>query len=116
MSFPPKKPFNPVVSKTPILGPSSGNPASFQDPNSVASIGSKIQAMSDQAAADTLYDTPPPKREGFRNEIYSPWILNTEACRKEGFSSVILSPDNYRPLLLVILGVGAILYSFSKKK
>jgi len=137
MSFPKEKAFNPSVSKTPNLGPSSGNPKSFQDPNSVASVGSTIQAMSDQAAADTLYDTPIQKsegfqpkgvqpNEGFRNEIYSPWILRTESCsrdKKEGFSSLMLSPadyepykKNYVPLVLVFLGVGAVLWSFYKKK
>jgi len=132
MSGPPTKPFNPPVSKTPILGPSSGNPKSFQDPKSVASVGNTIQAMSDQAAADTLYDAPAPKKEGFeptqgfRNEVYSPWIMRTQACSKkeEGFSSVILSPADHEPykkgnlpaLVLVFLGVGAILWSFSTKK
>jgi hypothetical protein len=136
MSFPAQKPFNPPVSKTPVLGPSSGNPASFRDPKSVASVGNTIQAMSDQASADTLYDTPPPKREGFesfqpsegfRNEVYSPWIMRTESCSKvkkpEGFASVILNPaehipykKNYGALALVVLGIGAILWSFSRKK
>lgn len=132
MSFPAQKPFNPAVSSTPILGPSSGNPKSFQDPKSVASVGNTIQAMSDQASADTLYDAPAPKREGFlgeasRNEVYSPWILRTESCsrdKKEGFSSVILSPADHEPykkgnlpaLVLVFLGVGAILMSFYKHK
>ena len=139
MSFPAQKAFNPPVSSTPVLGPSSGNPRSFQDPKSVASVGSTIQAMSDQASADTLYDAPAPKREGFegfqpkgfepsegfRNEVYSPWIMRTQACsKKEGFSSVILSPADHEPykkgnlpaLVLVLLGVGAILWSFSRKK
>lgn len=137
MSLPPPKAFNPPVSSTPILGASSGNPKSFQDPKSVASVGNTIQAMSDQAAADTLYDAPPPKKEGFegfhqggegfRNEVYSPWILRTESCarsKKEGFSSVILSPadnepynrGNFPALVLVLLGVGSILWSFSQKK
>ena len=66
MSYLPLKPYNPPVSKVPILGPSSGNPKSFQDPNSVASIGNTIQAMADQAKADTLYDAPQ-KEEGFRS-------------------------------------------------
>lgn len=129
MSFPPEKSFNPPISKTPILGPSSGNPKSFQDPNSVASVGSTIQAMSDQAAADTLYDAPVPKREGFRqggesfrNEVYSPWILRTQACSKtEGF--LTLNPQEYKPyktnnaaLVLIILGVTALLVSFYKRK
>ncbi len=87
MSFPKEKPFIPQVSKVPILGPSSGNPASFQDPNSMASLGLRLQAATDQARADTLYDAPMPvkKAEGFRNEVYSPWILGTEACKKEGY-------------------------------
>jgi hypothetical protein len=67
MPFPSEKAFNPIVTKTPILGPSSGNPKSFQDPNSVASIGNTIQAMADQAKADTLYDTPAAKVEAFCN-------------------------------------------------
>jgi hypothetical protein len=97
-------------------------------------VGNTIQAMSDQAAADTLYDAPAPKREGFegfqptegfRNEVYSPWILRTESCsKKEGFSSVTLSPADHIPYkkgnflatILVFLGVGGILWSFSKKK
>ncbi len=64
MSFPPEVPFNPKVNKVPILDASSGNPKSFQDPKSVASIGAKLQAMTDQAEADTLYDSSKP--EGFR--------------------------------------------------
>jgi len=130
MPFPEQKAFNPPVSKTPVLGPSSGNPASFQDPNSVASVGNTIQAMTDQASADTLYDAPPPKKEGFRepiegfrNEIYRPWIMKTESCSKEGFSAVQYSPSSYSPpeknigaLVLIILGVGAILMSFSRNK
>lgn len=84
MSFPPEKPFNPKVSKVQSFGPSSGNPQAYQDPSSVASLGLRIQAATDQAKADTLYDAPPPASEGFRNEVYSPWILGTEAC-KEGF-------------------------------
>lgn len=131
MSFPKEKPFNPPVSKPPVLGSSSGNPKSFQDPKSVASVGSTIQAMSDQAAADTLYDAPVAKKEGFRqggegfrNEVYSPWILRTESCSKEGFSSVILSPADHEPYkkgnflatAFVFLGVGCILWSFSQKK
>jgi len=62
MPFLPEAPFNPQVSKVANLGPSSGDPKSFQDPKSVSSIGAKIQAMTDQAKADTLYDTT---KEGF---------------------------------------------------
>ena len=61
MPFLPKKPFNPTTTPVPILGPSSGNPESLQDPKSIASIGSTIQAMTDQANADQLYDM----KEGF---------------------------------------------------
>lgn len=78
MSFPPLKPFNPPTTTVPILGSSSGNPQSFQDPKSVASIGSKIQAMTDQAKADTLYDAPTPKLEGFTcNSQYRDYITAT---------------------------------------
>ena len=83
MSFPPKKSFNPEVTSVPVISPSSGNPRAFQDPNSVASLGLRIQASTDQIKADTLYDASPPSREGFRNQVYSPWILGTEACKKE---------------------------------
>ena len=93
MSFPKEKPFIPKVSKTPILGSSSGNPAAFQDPNSVASIGSKIQSMADQAQADTLYDTPTLLSEGFCN-------TRSKHDAAIGF--------------LVMLGVAGVLLSFSK--
>jgi len=84
MPFPPVAPFNPPTTKVPILGPSSGNPKSYQDPNSIAMIGANIQAMTDQAKADTLYDTPR-KLEGYQN---MPWIIQSSACRREGFESV----------------------------
>lgn len=121
MSFPPEKPFIPRVSKVHVLDASSGNPKSFQDPNSVATLGKSIQGMTDQVSADTLYD----QKEGFRNEIYSPWILKTEACsKKEGFSSVILRPEGYEThnklnsgiMALVILGALGIVCSFYKRK
>jgi len=64
MSFPASPTFNPTVSQVPILDPSSGNPASFKDPNSVASLGKKLQSMKDQSNADQLYD---PKIETFCN-------------------------------------------------
>jgi hypothetical protein len=124
MSFPAGPPFNPPVSKVPILGASSGNPMAYKDPNSSASLGRKLQAMNDQASADTLYDAPPSTVEGFRNEIYSPWILKTEACSKEGFK-MQLTPSDYEPYLgkeftfgialLAIGGVSALFLSFSKK-
>jgi hypothetical protein len=89
MSFPQKKAFNPEVTSVPVISPSSGNPKAFQDPNSVASLGLRMQASSDQIKADTLYDPPIASKEGFsnefRNQVYSPWILGTEACKKEGF-------------------------------
>lgn len=134
MSFPKEKPFNPQVSKVPILGPSSGNPASFQDPNSMASLGLRLQAATDQARADTLYDaTVPVKKEGFssgtefRNAVYSPWILGTEACKKEGFSLNFteLGEIDYIPSrhsfiiscgLLGLLGLYGVYLSFRKHR
>lgn len=95
MPFLPLKPFNPTVTSVPILGPSSGNPKSLQDPNSVSSIGSKLQAMTDQADADTLYDaTPSGKKEGFV-DLYLPWIVRSPACnsKREGFTGSSGSTD-----------------------
>jgi len=122
MSFPPKKPFNPQVSSIPVLDASSGNPRAFQDPNSVASLGLRIQASSDQIKADTLYDPPPSLNEGFRNELYSPWILGTEACKKEGFKVRLgKSAANFNPsnnirgyVGLLLLGFLAVYFSFRK--
>ena len=111
MSFLPPKPFNPPTTTVPILGPSSGNPKSFQDPKSVASIGSTIQAMTDQAKADTLYDAPPPKIEGFNG--IQPWIVNTPACKREGFTD---THSNIIPAIFIVLGFSLILCSFMSKK
>lgn len=125
MSFPPEKAFNPKVSKVQSFGPSSGNPQALQDPTSVASLGLKIQAATDQAKADTLYDAPPPTGEGFRNEVYSPWILGTEAC-KEGFkmrfpeSLLNIKVSRRNPISgfigLVILGFLALHLTFKKRR
>ena len=116
--FPAEKPFNPSVSRVPILAASSGNPNAYQDPNSVASVGKYIQAKTDQAKADTLYDT---KLEGFRNESYSPWILKTEACRKEGFMANYTSSSEYPILIygipfLALFGFTMIVMSFSRNR
>uniref|UniRef100_A0A6C0AN37 Uncharacterized protein n=1 Tax=viral metagenome TaxID=1070528 RepID=A0A6C0AN37_9ZZZZ len=123
MSFPKEKAFNPSVTKVPVLGASSGNPQSFQDPNSVASLGLKIQAATDQAKADTLYDVVPPTGEGFRNEVYSPWILGTEAC-KEGFKKRFANnSEKFNPLYnvrgyagLAVLAFLALYLSFKKRR
>jgi hypothetical protein len=121
MSFPAGPPFNPPVSNIPILDSSSGNPNAYKDPNSTASLGKKLQAMTDQASADTLYDKPPTK-EGFRNELYSPWILRSESCSKEGFKTNLEGASYGSPnstlciVLLVIGGIMAVVLSFSKNK
>lgn len=83
MPYLPAKPFNPVVSRVPILGPSSGNPQSLQDPHSLGSIGGKLQAMTDQANADRLYDAkvPAPTHEGFLGNSKQ-WIENTPSCKQ----------------------------------
>jgi len=122
MSFPAGPPFVPQVSNVPVFDASSGNPKALKDPNSTGAMGSRLQAMNDQAKADTLYDTPPNKVEGFSNESYSPWIRKTESCsKKEGFK-MNLSPSPYSPpnsnlgVLLVIFGsLVALIISFSKK-
>lgn len=110
MSFLPLKPFNPTVTPVPILGPSSGNPKSLQDPNSVASIGSKLQAMTDQANADTLYDAT--KKEGFIDPSYLPWIVRSPACKSkdEGFTGSSGSTD-ILTASCVLIGVALIVAS-----
>lgn len=100
MSTPlPNAPFNPPITKVPILNSSSGNPKSFQDPKSIASIGNNIQAMADQAKADTLYDAPAPKLESFANP--APWIVNSQACRRESFVNMANKTDIITAVLLV---------------
>lgn len=94
MPFPPEAAFNPEVNKIPVLDASSGNPKSFQDPKSVASIGSKIQAMTDQAQADTLYDST----EGFRGRY------------RLGGGGI----DDPRIAALTILGIGLIIFGYFK--
>ena len=78
MSYPAAKAFNPQVSKVPVLDASSGNPKSFQDPKSVASIGAKLQSMTDQVQADTLYDTT---KEGFRSSRLCSVASDPSLCR-----------------------------------
>jgi hypothetical protein len=115
-SFLKEKPFNPSVSSVPVLGSSSGNPDSFKDPKSVASIGNNIQAMADQASADTLYDAPPPKREGFANSA-APWIVNSRACKREAFTDYS-GPDALTVVLglMVAVAVGLILCSIQSSR
>jgi hypothetical protein len=68
----PAKPFNPEVSPVPRLDATTGDPAAFRDPNSIASMGQNIQSMSDQLKADTLYDAaPPPRKEAYQNFEYA---------------------------------------------
>lgn len=111
MSFPKEKPFNAPVSKVHILGPSSGDPKSFQDPKSVASIGSTIQAMADQAKADTHYDAPAPKMESFINP--TPWIVNSQACKREAFAD---AATKITATSLAVVGISLILYSVYLKR
>lgn len=87
MGYPPSPPYNPVISKVPLLDSSSGDSTASRDPKSIASIGSRIQAMQDQANADRLYDAPLKEtgKEGFEN----PWITKSRACRRiEGFEDM----------------------------
>ena len=93
MSYLPTKPFIPTVSRVPNLGASSGNPAALRDPHSTASIGSKLQEMTDQSNADRLYDAPVPKTEGFRTDDRQsmPTILLTGGLATAGLVLVYLS-------------------------
>jgi len=124
MPFPPEAPFNPKVSAVPTLDASSGNPNAYKDPKSVASMGLKLQAMTDQSAADALYDPPPPPRdgkEGFQvQKLYKtkPWITQTESCKKEGFQGSLTESGNLQwTLLALTAGAAALLIcSFIRQK
>lgn len=111
MQFPPSPPFNPSITSVPILHSSSGDPKAKQDPKSVASIGANIQAMTDQANADTLYDAP--LKEGFQDSSYVPWIVKSEACKRfEGFSDYTSQTVSK---VLFITGAVLLLCSFINK-
>ena len=105
MPFLPTPAFSPSVSSVPVLGPSSGDPNAKKDPKSVASIGGNIQAMQDQAGADTLYDAK--IKEGFLNGRNLPWIVNSQACRRvQGFSDYGSKHTGY-----VIIWLAAVLWT-----
>lgn len=97
MPFLPEATFNPSVSKVVIMGPTSGDPKSYKDPKSVASIGAKLQAMTDQASADTLYDV---KTEGFRGRgmrsTGRPWGTSTPS-----FELLLIAAGIYLILLSI---------------
>ena len=105
MGYPPSPPYNPVISKVPLLDSSSGDSTARNDPKSIASIGSRIQAMQDQANADRLYDAP--LKEGFEN----PWITKSRACRRiEGFEDMSdLTPVVIASVIGALLIVGSFL-------
>ena len=88
MSYLPSPTYNPVVSPVPVLDAASGDPTAKKDPKSVASIGSNIQAMQDQAAADRAFDAP--VKQGFA-DYAAPWITKSQACKRiQGFSDMNL--------------------------
>jgi hypothetical protein len=124
MGFPPSPQFNPTVSNVPILSPSSGDPKGKNDPKSVASIGSNIQSMQDQANADRLYDAPVTQVsegfEGYNTHLHTPWIVKSQACRRvQGFSDMAeytRSPNINYPGIFAGLGVVFILMSFMCKE
>ena len=109
MPFLPTPAFTPSVSAVPVLGSSSGDPNAKKDPKSVASIGGNIQAMQDQANADTLYDAK--VKEGFIDGSMRgsnlPWIVNSQACRRvQGFSDYGSKHTGY-----VIIWLAAVLWT-----
>jgi hypothetical protein len=115
MGFPPSPPYNPTISKVPVLDASSGDPLASRDPNSVSSIGGRIQAMKDQANADRLYDAP--IKEGFADMVIDrkPWITKSQACRRvQGFTDLHYKSSSNSlfnvPLdVTVVFAVGALL-------
>lgn len=91
------------MSPVPVLDASSGDPTAKKDPKSVASIGSNIQAMQDQAAADRLFDAP--VKEGFTgnpqgfSDYAAPWITKSQACKRiQGFTTNMNLKEKPKPL------------------
>jgi hypothetical protein len=93
MGFPADVPYNPTVTPVANLGPSSGDPKALRDPKSIASLGSKLQAMTDQANADTLYDSS--NKEGFLGQGQMPAVS-----------------EEFITALLIGAGVGFVAFSF----
>ena len=108
MGFPPSPPYNPTISKVPVLDSSSGDPMSRKDPKSIASVGANIQALQDQAKADRLYDAP--VKEGFADILATPWITRSQACRRvQGFTDMGSDSNSLQTLTTVVFVVGALL-------
>lgn len=90
MPYLPSPTYNPSVSPVPVLDASSGDPTAKKDPKSVASIGSNIQAMQDQAKADRAFDAP--VKQGFA-DYTAPWITKSQACKRiQGFTDMNMKP------------------------
>jgi hypothetical protein len=81
---------------------------SRKDPKSIASVGANIQAMQDQAKADRLYDAP--VKEGFADILATPWITNSQACRRvQGFTDMGNNSKTLESLATLVFGAGALL-------
>jgi len=94
MGFPADVPYNPTVTPVANLGSSSGDSKALKDPKSIASLGSKLQVMTDQVNADRLYDSS--NKEGF-------------TVRMPNLSEELLTA------LLISTGLGLVLCSFIVK-
>jgi hypothetical protein len=121
MPYLPSPTYNPGVSPVPVLDASSGDPAAKKDPKSVASIGSNIQAMQDQAKADRAFDAP--VKEGYSDkaesfaDYESPWITKSQACKRiQGFTDMNMSskpkPLPYLAAAIAFSAAALILSSF----
>ena len=121
MPYLPSPTYNPSVSPVPVLDASSGDPAAKKDPKSVASIGSNIQAMQDQAKADRAFDAP--VKEGFTGasegfaSYASPWITKSQACKRiQGFTDMNMStkpkPLSHLSAAIAFTAAALILSSF----
>jgi hypothetical protein len=99
------------LSVPPNLGQTSGDEKYLIDTNSLASISQKMQVLNDQIVADSSNDTKvKKKKEGFRNEIFNPWILEPNLCRTDTSGK-----ETIGYLGLIIL-MGIILYNMRRVK
>jgi len=97
------------LSVPPDLDDTSGDEKDLNDPNSIDSINKKMKVLNNQIITDSSTDTKmQKKKEGFRNEIFNPWILEPNLCRTDTSAK-----ETIGYLGLIIL-MGIILYNMRR--
>jgi hypothetical protein len=99
------------LSVPPNLGQTSGDEKDLNESDSLSSISRKMQALNDQIITDSSNDTKvKKKKEGFRNEIFNPWVLEHDICR------IDTSAKDTLGYLGIIILLGIIMYNMRAVK